>query len=144
MCGVCKRVESSLAQNNPYFIHEFKHSIFVLGDHQVFKGYSLLLLKNHVRELHDMNREDYLELSDELMVATNAIVKTFSCYKMNYQSLGNMVEHVHWHLLPRYRDEKHTGKAPWEYYMDPDFKEEEFRTTSEQALSLSSQIKENL
>ena len=144
MCGVCKRVESSLAQNNPYFIHEFKHSIFVLGDHQVFKGYSLLLLKNHVRELHDMNREDYLELSDELMVATNAIVKTFSCYKMNYQSLGNMEEHVHWHLLPRYRDEKHFGKAPWEYYMDDDFNEVEFKITSEDALRLCSQIKQNL
>ena len=63
---ICERV--ALCENNefPLLIHEFKNSFFVIGDHQYYKGYSLLYLKKHVRELHHMPKEEYLELSDEL------------------------------------------------------------------------------
>jgi len=47
-CFICKRILLWGENKNPYFIHEFENSIFVLGDHQYFKGYSLLLLKKHI------------------------------------------------------------------------------------------------
>ncbi|HXN14887.1 MAG TPA: HIT domain-containing protein, partial [Usitatibacter sp.] len=33
--------------------------------------------------------------------------------KMNLASLGNMVAHVHWHVVPRYRDDRHFPKPIW-------------------------------
>ncbi len=54
-CLMCRRVDGLLqADENPFLIHEFEHSVFVVGDHQFFRGYSLLLLKNHERELHEL------------------------------------------------------------------------------------------
>ena len=93
---ICERIKLWEEGKNPYFIHEFRNSIFVIGDHQFYKGYSLLLLKRHVRELHELRNEEYIELQQELMIAGKAIVKTFNPWKMNYQCLGNKDEHVHW------------------------------------------------
>lgn len=33
--------------------------------------------------------------------------------KVNLASLGNMVSHVHWHVIPRWRDDRHFPEAIW-------------------------------
>jgi diadenosine tetraphosphate (Ap4A) HIT family hydrolase len=33
--------------------------------------------------------------------------------KINLASLGNAVPHLHWHVIPRYRDDSHFPEAIW-------------------------------
>ncbi len=33
--------------------------------------------------------------------------------KMNVASLGNMTPHVHWHIVPRFRDDRHFPHPIW-------------------------------
>jgi diadenosine tetraphosphate (Ap4A) HIT family hydrolase len=33
--------------------------------------------------------------------------------KVNLASLGNMVPHVHWHVIPRFRDDRHYPAPIW-------------------------------
>jgi diadenosine tetraphosphate (Ap4A) HIT family hydrolase len=33
--------------------------------------------------------------------------------KMNIASLGNLVPHVHWHVIPRFADDSHFPQAVW-------------------------------
>jgi diadenosine tetraphosphate (Ap4A) HIT family hydrolase len=33
--------------------------------------------------------------------------------KMNLASLGNMTPHVHWHVVPRFRDDRHYPNPIW-------------------------------
>jgi diadenosine tetraphosphate (Ap4A) HIT family hydrolase len=33
--------------------------------------------------------------------------------KMNLASLGNLVPHVHWHVVPRYADDTHFPQPIW-------------------------------
>jgi diadenosine tetraphosphate (Ap4A) HIT family hydrolase len=33
--------------------------------------------------------------------------------KINLASLGNVVPHLHWHVIPRYRDDKHFPEPIW-------------------------------
>ncbi|MBM3395121.1 MAG: HIT domain-containing protein [Betaproteobacteria bacterium] len=33
--------------------------------------------------------------------------------KVNVASLGNVVAHVHWHVIPRYRDDAHFPGSIW-------------------------------
>ena len=113
VCFICKRVEMVRDGINPYLIHEFKSSIFVMGDHQLYKGMSFLLLKNHYTELHQIPMEEYVALSRDLHIAGNAISKTFSPDKMNYSCLGNGDAHVHWHLIPRYKSDPDWGELPY-------------------------------
>lgn len=112
-CLICERVALAEQGQNPWLIHDFEHSYFVLGDHQYFKGYALLLLKPHVRELHELEPNVQQALNAELMAAGSALVGAFSPWKMNYSCFGNTDEHVHWHLMPRYAKDPERHRHPW-------------------------------
>ena len=84
-----------------------------MGDHQFHKGYCLLLLKEHVRELHELKPETYLALCTELFEAGRAIAETFKPWKMNYSCYGNLDPHIHWHLFPRYEADPDHLNHPW-------------------------------
>jgi diadenosine tetraphosphate (Ap4A) HIT family hydrolase len=112
-CAICERVKKAMAGLYPGLIYEFPNSFFVVGDHQYHKGYCLLFLKYHVRELHELSAERQTALFQELMAATGAIVKTFRPWKMNHACYGNVDEHVHWHLIPRYEERGDHRTNPW-------------------------------
>ena len=53
------------------------------------------------------------EFFQEMMQVHKLIEKTFKFKKMNMESLGNVVDHVHWHFFPRYADEVHFKNPPF-------------------------------
>lgn len=110
-CTICERLEKW--RSGPFLIQEFEHSLFVVGDHQYFPGYCLLVMKAHIRELHELAPDVQAALLAELMTATNAVVRAFQPWKMNHASLGNVDPHVHWHLIPRYDDAPDHRAHPW-------------------------------
>lgn len=112
-CFICERVQLWRDNQNPYFVHEFEHSIFVIGDHQFHPGYSLVLLKEHVRELHELTPDVQAALFREVMAATEAVVRVFHPWKMNHACYGNAEQHVHWHLFPRYDTLPDHRRNPW-------------------------------
>ena len=73
----------------------------VIGDHQYFAGYSLFLAKEHVTELHHLEKETRLRFLEEMSVVQEAVAKAFVAEKMNIELLGNGDAHLHWHLFPR-------------------------------------------
>lgn len=116
MCLLCQRIKKLKSKEDSRFIKEFKHSYLILGDHQFFKGYSVVLLKDHIPDLVDLDPLTQAEYLSEVMTSAKAIKKTFKPYKLNYAVLGNEVEHVHFHLFPRYEEElkKEKVKHPWQ------------------------------
>jgi len=112
-CLICDRVRLCREGQSPYFIHEFAHSYFVIGDHQYHPGYALVLLKDHVRELHDLPPALQTALFGEVMAATQSLVETFRPWKMNHACYGNAEAHVHWHLFPRYDTLPDHRNNPW-------------------------------
>ena len=139
-CSICRRVSLWQDGENPHFIHEFEHSIFVLGDHQFHKGYSLLLLKEHVRELHELEPNVQVALFQELMAAARAVSAAFKPWKMNYSCYGNVDPHIHWHLFPRYDSEPDYLNHPWLH--SAEFKD--YPVDSETARELGEKIKAHL
>lgn len=112
-CLLCDRVELTKIDKYPYLIHEYKNSYLMLGEHQFFKGYCVLISKHHYKEMTDAPKEIQRELFEELMKAHETIEKVFSPTKMNLCSLGNVVSHVHWHLFPRYKEDDQFKDPPW-------------------------------
>ena len=140
-CPMCERVALLLQkEGHPFLIHEFQHSVFVVGDHQFFRGYSMLLFKEHVRELHELEPIVHSALFTELMVAGRAIADTVQPWKMNYSCYGNVVPHIHWHLFPRYASEPDREQVPW-YHAD---KFEKHLIDESAAQQLATQIRSNL
>lgn len=112
-CPLCDRVKNASEGTYPFLIHEFEHSYLMLGEHQFYPGYCVLVLKEHYREMTDLPKDLQENFFQEMMTSSAAIQRAFSPKKMNMCSLGNVVEHIHWHFFPRYADDKDFKNPPW-------------------------------
>ena len=54
-CEICKRLPL-ITPDSPYFLAELETGFAILGDHQIYDGYSLFIAKKCVPELHHLNR----------------------------------------------------------------------------------------
>jgi diadenosine tetraphosphate (Ap4A) HIT family hydrolase len=115
-CGICAGLENIRAGKAPNFIAELDNSYVVLGDAQFYRGYCILLAKRHAQELFELPIEEARALSDELRSVAEAIWNVVKPLKLNYECLGNLEPHVHWHVFPRYEsEEEKLRRAPvWE------------------------------
>lgn len=111
-CLICERVDLARQNRNPYLIAEMEHTYFVVGDHQFHRGYSLVLLKDHVREPYDLPLNAQIEHFAEVMRAAVALNETFQPSKLNYACYGNADAHVHWHIFPRYKGDPDRTSNP--------------------------------
>ena len=112
-CPLCLRISSSEKNEYPYLIHEFKNSYLYLGEHQFYQGYCVLVSKKHYREMIDLPNEIRDEIFHEMMKSHEVISKVFTPKKMNMCSLGNVVDHIHWHFFPRYSSDPDFTNPPW-------------------------------
>lgn len=123
MCFICDRIEMIGRGENPYFVKELDTGYVVIGDHQHFQGYTLFLCKEHVTELHQLDREIKVRFLEEMSLVAEAVQNAFGAEKMNCELLGNGEAHVHWHLFPRRAGDigayGNNGRGPaWWYPME--------------------------
>ncbi len=112
-CSLCERVNLTAEGKYPFLIHEFPHSYLMLGEHQFFRGYCVLVSKSHHKEMTDMPSKVQAEMFQEMMKVSAVLQKHFQPAKMNMCSLGNVVPHVHWHFFPRYSNDPQFKDPPW-------------------------------
>ncbi len=139
-CPICERVSRLGRGRDPFLVREFEHSILAVGEHQFHRGYCVLLLKRHAREPHELPSRVRAGLFRELAEAARAVEAAFRPWKMNYACLGNVVPHIHWHLIPRYESDPDRLKHPW-------LREGEFarrRTTPAAARAVAARVRRRL
>ncbi len=112
-CGICAMIERLAASEFPDAIAELPRSWLILGDAQFYRGYCVILAKRHVREMHALPRGEAHELLDELIAVGKAIERVTAPLKLNYECLGNQEPHVHWHVFPRYADDRMRLEPVW-------------------------------
>ncbi len=112
-CLICERIDFIKKGTNPYFVKELETGYVVIGDHQFYRGYTLLLCKIHANELHELDtlfRQKFLE---EMSVVAEAVFRAFRPMKLNYELLGNTDQHLHWHIFPRYENDPDPKRPIW-------------------------------
>jgi diadenosine tetraphosphate (Ap4A) HIT family hydrolase len=100
-CPLCRKLAALAALPEHEVVWRFPHSLALLGTHQFYDGYCVLVSRSHATELSrlaDAERRGYL---DEMCLLARAIEQAFAPHKLNYELLGNQVPHLHWHLFPR-------------------------------------------
>ena len=112
-CLICERISLIKQGVSPHLVVELESSYVVLGDHQFYKGYTLLLSKIHCSELHLLPPGFKKQLLIEVAMVGEAVYKAFHPKKLNYELLGNEVSHVHWHIFPRYLDDPDLTMPVW-------------------------------
>jgi diadenosine tetraphosphate (Ap4A) HIT family hydrolase len=97
----------------PGFIAEMPHSVaFVLPD-QTYRGRTVVWLKEHFDDPVDLPTGLRNALMNEVMFVAEALRRVLRPNRLNYTCFGNAVPHVHWHIVPRFKDDPDWGKAPW-------------------------------
>jgi diadenosine tetraphosphate (Ap4A) HIT family hydrolase len=86
-------------------------TVAYLHDDQFFAGWTFIVLKRHATELWELEPVERTRLIEEAARVARAVGAAFEAVKMNYELLGNVIAHIHWHLVPRRADDP-APKAP--------------------------------
>ncbi|MYM28766.1 Diadenosine tetraphosphate (Ap4A) hydrolase [Duganella sacchari] len=94
----------------------------IWGDHQVsvvavdeaeYPGFTRVVWNAHVKEMTDLPVADRVRIMDVVWAVESAQREVMAPEKINLASFGNMTPHVHWHVIPRYRDDAHFPNPTW-------------------------------
>ena len=82
-------------------------------DEPDYPGYVRVILNRHASEMGDLEARERDRLMAVVFAVEAAVRETMRPEKMNLASLGNMTPHVHWHVVPRFRDDRHFPHPIW-------------------------------
>lgn len=101
-CAYCMRGE--LLDAFGIFICELNVSSLILFKEQSHPGRCVVAYKDHVSELVDLTEEERNAFFADVARAARAIHAVFQPDKVNYGAYGDTGCHLHFHLVPKYRD----------------------------------------
>ena len=89
-------------------------SSLYLAKNQTYRGQCLLIFDlRHAARPDQLTSAEWTAFCTDLFVAQNAVVAVTTPDHINIESLGNVVPHLHWHIIPRYVDDPRWGMPIW-------------------------------
>lgn len=134
-CIFCRIVNGEIPS---YKLYEDENIIAILDISQATKGHTLLIAKEHYKNLYDINEDVAANIFRQVPKIANAIKNAFHPIGLNVlintEKPLQTVFHFHLHLIPRY---VHDG-------VEIDFINNAGNTSKETYLATVEKIKENL
>lgn len=78
-----------------------------------YPGFCRVIWQAHVREMTDLSAVDRRYLMEIVFAVEEVLRCLYAPEKINLASFGNMTPHVHWHVIPRWSDDKHFPQPVW-------------------------------
>jgi len=85
----------------------------VLVDMPDYPGFCRVILNRHIPEMSDLSNAERQSLMSVVFAVEAALRRLMHPDKINLASLGNVVPHVHWHVIPRFTDDAHFPQPIW-------------------------------
>jgi diadenosine tetraphosphate (Ap4A) HIT family hydrolase len=85
----------------------------VLVDDAGYPGFCRVIWNGHVKEMTDLPAPDRAVLMEAVWRVEQAVRDVMRPDKINIASFGNMVPHLHWHVIPRYEGDAHFPNPVW-------------------------------
>lgn len=85
----------------------------VLVEEADYPGFCRVIWRQHVKEMTDLSANERDHLMTTVFAVEAAIREAMRPDKINLASLGNLTPHLHWHVIPRYTDDKHFPQPIW-------------------------------
>ena len=76
-------------------------------------GFCRVIWNRHVSEMTDLTYGEREHLMTLVFVVETAIRRVMRPDKVNIATLGNMVPHMHWHVIPRFKDDAFFPGSAW-------------------------------
>ena len=80
------------------------------GDHP---GFCRVIINEHTKEMTDLAEADRARLMGVVYVVEGLLRELLAPEKINLASFGNVVPHLHWHVIPRFSDDPHFPQSVW-------------------------------
>ena len=80
---------------------------------KAFPGYCRVIWHKHVAEMSALATRDAQHVMRVVLATERALRRIVQPDKINLASLGNLVPHLHWHVIPRWRDDSHFPAPIW-------------------------------
>lgn len=126
-CIFCKIIDGEIPSVK---VFENEHVYAFLDISQVTKGHTLIIPKQHTRNLYDTTEDIARELFSCVPQIANAIKDAFNASGMNLINnneaiASQTVFHLHLHLIPKYK-ENEGYDAKWPTHVD-DYKQDDLQ-----------------
>lgn len=124
LCPLCQTLEQIRAGTFPRHVMSLDHCEVILHDNQVCPGWCVLIYKDHAEHAAELPPEVERGMFAEAARVGRALRAVFPTsgamvdgkgtpVRINYANLGNVVGHVHWHVVPRHANDLDPRAVPW-------------------------------
>lgn len=106
ICPLCQIADEDILFSNELY------RIVAVND-PAWPGFCRVILNRHAAEMTDLAVDERAALMKAVCVVESALRTLMNPTKINLASLGNVVPHVHWHIIPRWADDTHFPDPIW-------------------------------
>lgn len=96
----------------PVFENSLWRVVRVL-DAPEFPAFYRLIWRAHVAEFSDLTADQRLQCMEAVTVIERVLREALAPTKINLASLGNVVPHLHWHVIARFDWDSHFPQPIW-------------------------------
>lgn len=93
--------------------HDYRIVRVAGAEGDTYRGFCRIIWNHHVKEMSDLTDEQRNTLMAAVFRLETALRTVLKPDKINLASLGNMTPHVHWHVIPRFRNDKTFPQPIW-------------------------------
>ncbi len=105
-CPLCKDAGGDL-------IYKADKYRVIWADEALYPGFLRVIWNEHIREFSDLSDEDQTLLMKVVVKLERFVLNDMQADKSNVATLGNVVPHLHWHVIPRFTDDAHFPAPVW-------------------------------
>ena len=85
----------------------------VLPQEPGYPGFVRVIAQDHVAEMTDFSASQRQHIMDVVWAVERVVRTVMQAHKVNIASFGNMVPHVHWHVIARFPEDAHFPGSVW-------------------------------
>jgi diadenosine tetraphosphate (Ap4A) HIT family hydrolase len=104
-CPLCPEDPTAIWQNDELRVIDARHPDY--------PGYTRVIWNAHVTEMTDLDVPERQRLMRAVWIVEHTLRATLAPAKINLAEFGNQVPHLHWHIIPRWRDDPGFPEAIW-------------------------------
>ncbi len=106
ICPLCA------AQDEAVLWQDARCRVMLVNDAD-YPGYCRVIWNTHIKEMTDLSDSERAHFMQVVFAVESALRELLLPDKINLASLGNQTPHLHWHVIPRYKDDAHFPNPIW-------------------------------
>ena len=107
-----KKVNKNFLKDSHY-ITELKLCSVRLIDNCRFPWIILIPRRKKITEIFHLNKKDQKLLIEEIVYSSKIMKKTFKSFSLNVEKIGNIVPHLHIHIISRSKKDRSWPLSVW-------------------------------